>query len=79
MAHGLAEFLEIAREQGRYERLVLIAPPKFLGFLRRSLNPLVRKHLSRAVAKDLAKFELEDLSEHIKEVFQPPARAAAAD
>lgn len=79
LAHGLAEFLEIAREQGRYERLVLIAPPKFLGVLRLSLSPLVRKHLARAVAKDLTKIELEDLCEHIKEVFEPPASAAAAD
>jgi protein required for attachment to host cells len=76
-AHELAELLNVALARGEYERLVLIAPPKFLGILRRSLAPVVRKHLVRAEAKDLTKIKLRDLPEYLESIFQPLAHASA--
>ena len=42
-AHGLAEILEHGRVEHAYTRLLLVAPPRFLGMLRGELSPRVQK------------------------------------
>jgi protein required for attachment to host cells len=52
-ARALAAHLERGRTSNRYERLCLLAPPRFLGRLRAALTTEVGKLVSRSVSKDL--------------------------
>lgn len=52
-ARRIAQQLDHARRQGRFERLVLMASPRFLGVLRRALPPRLGACVSAAVPKDL--------------------------
>jgi hypothetical protein len=50
----LGEYLDKARNAHRYDRLHLVAPPKFLGQLRKELEPEVRKLVKEELPKDLS-------------------------
>ena len=52
-ARRIAEELEHARQQGRFDRLVIMANPRFLGVLRRVLPPQVAQCVAAEVPKDL--------------------------
>ena len=52
-AARLAEHLERLREDGKFDRLVLVAPRRSLGELRKLLTPQVKKAVVHEVAKDL--------------------------
>lgn len=58
-AKELGESLQQARQQGRFDRLFIVAPPAFLGVLRESLPVTVQK----AITADLTE-ELLSLPEH---------------
>lgn len=50
-AHGLAEILEDGRVAHSYMRLLLVAPPRFLG----QLNSAIGNHVSKLVVKTIGK------------------------
>jgi protein required for attachment to host cells len=50
----LAEYLDKARTGHRYDRLHVIAPPKFLGQLRKTLGKEVAKLVAEELPKDLS-------------------------
>lgn len=52
-ARRIAEALDEARSENRYDRLVVIAPPAFLGLLREEMPAAVHAMLSAEVGKDL--------------------------
>lgn len=52
-ARALGEVLERGREQGRYECLVLVAPPRFLGVLRTGLGKRVCERVTAEIRRDL--------------------------
>lgn len=58
-AREIAEYLDKARAAGRFEELVLIAAPEFLGWLRKNLSPATLKVVTRAVSKNLVRAEQE--------------------
>lgn len=60
-AESLAERLDVAARQGRYDRLVIAAPPRFLGDLRNVLGTSTRARLNAAIDKDLVKTPAADL------------------
>jgi protein required for attachment to host cells len=60
----LGDYLEKARTDHRYDRLVLVAPPKFLGLMRRELGKEVEKLVLDEVPKDLAWFNARELEEY---------------
>jgi protein required for attachment to host cells len=62
----LGRYLDKARNDHRYERLYLIAPPKFLGVLRNSLDKEVQKLVTEELDKDLSWFSERDLERHLK-------------
>lgn len=68
-ARSLATHLATGRTEGRYTRLVLIAPPKFLGLLRSSLDGGTDKCVVGSIAKDLASTDDAELSKHVGEVI----------
>jgi protein required for attachment to host cells len=61
-ARRVGDYLEKARADHRYDELVVIAPPKFLGALRKEMGKEVEKLVAQEVSKDLSglsKHELE--------------------
>ena len=60
-AKRVGGFLESARTAHRYDRLHLIAPPKFLGQLRKELGKEVQKLVAAELPKDLAWLSARDI------------------
>ncbi|MGE3165706.1 MAG: host attachment protein [Planctomycetota bacterium] len=60
-AHEVSERLETARVQSRFDQLILIAPPRFLGELRAVLSDPTRGLVSHSVAKELANLPRAEL------------------
>ncbi len=68
-AHKLAVMLEGELNQGKFDRLVLVAPPKALGRLRVELSKSVRARVSAELAKDLTHLPTQELQEHLGTVI----------
>lgn len=64
-ARQIGRYLEQARVQHRYDELVLIAPPKFLGALRRELDKEVEKLVADELPKDLVGFNTRELERYL--------------
>ena len=67
-AHVVADYLNEAAERGAYERLMLAAPPKFLGDLRAALGAKARGMVSGEIHKDLTKESDADLAQRIADM-----------
>lgn len=65
----LARHLEEARAEGRYEELVLVAAPAFLGVLRDQLSGVARSALVGEIGKDLVGARREVLQEEVLRVL----------
>lgn len=65
-AHLLADILNDGRVEHSYQRLVLIAPPRFLGTMRAALHPEVSKLVSATSNKDITKASLEAIREELR-------------
>jgi protein required for attachment to host cells len=70
-AEKLAEMLEKSASNHKYDRLVMIAPPEFLGFLRKTIAESVHKRLVASIAKDLTEIDPRDLMGHMADVVLP--------
>ena len=68
-ARELTDRLRQARVSGTYERLVLVAPPKFLGLLRASLDDPTAACVIGSLDKDLARSNEDVLVAHLGEVI----------
>lgn len=53
-AREVGRYLDKARIAQRFDRLVLVAPPKFLGALRKELHKEVEKLVAEELPKDLS-------------------------
>ncbi|HYX65780.1 MAG TPA: host attachment protein [Burkholderiales bacterium] len=60
-AKRLGDYLDKARTSHRYDRLHLIAPPKFLGQLRKELDKEVGKLVAEELPKDLSWLDAREL------------------
>jgi protein required for attachment to host cells len=67
-AEIVADFLDEAAARGAYQRLILAAPPKFLGDLRASLGPKAHGMVAGEVDKDLTKESDAELAERLSEL-----------
>ncbi len=65
-AGRLAEHLEAS--EASYARLLLVAPPAFLGDLREALGDAARRKLLGTLDKDLAALPLADLAPRLAEL-----------
>lgn len=68
-ARALASRLQRARTTGEYDRLVLVAPPKFLGLLRSSIDTPTARCVVGSLDKDLAASDEEELVRQLGEVI----------
>jgi protein required for attachment to host cells len=67
-AHELTEHLEKARQEGRFERLFVVAPPLFLGELRKSWKHPLAAMVAGEVDKDFSGLSDHELMEHLRSV-----------
>jgi protein required for attachment to host cells len=65
-AKRVGDYLDKARIEHRYDELVLIAPPEFLGRLRKELDKEVKKLVADEVPKDLSWFDARELERYLK-------------
>jgi len=68
-ARALADKLQHGRVENQYERLVLVAPPRFLGLLRASLDGPTAQLVVGSIDKDLATRKESELIKHLGEVI----------
>ena len=61
----VAERLNHGASEGEYDFLILFAPPRCLGELRRELSAPSRRRLKAASGKDLTKVALKSLPKHL--------------
>jgi protein required for attachment to host cells len=66
-AQRLCDVLDAARNEHRYARLVLLAPPRFLGTLRDTLDAQVAKLVVAEVDKDLTQESAAQLHARVVE------------
>ena len=62
-AKTIGDYLDKARTSHRYDRLHLIAPPRFLGQLRKELGKEVEKLVAEELPKDLSWLDARDLEQ----------------
>ena len=64
-ASELAEALHRHAHANRFEKLVIIAPPKILGNLRRALHPEVVDRIAAEIAKELTSHPISEIEKLI--------------
>lgn len=64
-ARRIAQALDEAQRQHRYDRLVIMAPPTFLGLLREEMPAAVHALLTAEIGKDLVHEPPEALSAYL--------------
>jgi protein required for attachment to host cells len=60
----IGNYLEKARTDHRYDRLYLVAPPKFLGQIRKDLGKEVEKLVVEDLDKDLSWFNAREIERY---------------
>ena len=64
-ARQISDELVTAKQQGKFDRLILIVAPAFLGVLRKTLPDSLQSVVAAEVSKDLQDPTEDDLREHI--------------
>lgn len=64
-ARLLCDALDAGRNEGRFEQLVLVAPPRFLGALHKALDEGLRQRVVREIRHDLTELPPRDLKERL--------------
>ena len=65
LARDVAAAIRGARGEGRFDQLVLIAPPAFLGQLRAVLDAATTRLIASTHAKDLSKLSQHELEQRL--------------
>jgi protein required for attachment to host cells len=60
-AHRLADDLHVRAREGKFEQLVLVAPPRMLGVLRHALHPELRKRIIAESDKTLTQHPTSEI------------------
>ena len=77
-AHELATALHDGHGQQAYDRIVLVAPPHFLGLLRKTINHTVSKLIGATVDKDYLHLNDQDIHERLDDLMWPAPVAAVS-
>ena len=65
-AKEIDRYLDRARMRKRYDRLFLLAPPRFLGMIRKALGKEVQKLVQDEIDKDLSWFDAREIDRFLK-------------
>ncbi len=68
-ARAVARTLDEDASGGRFERLVLVAPPATLGHIRAALKPATRKLVEAEINKDLTHLPVDEIAIHLAGVM----------
>ena len=71
-AHTLATTLDQALRSARFGKWALVAPPHFLGLMRKELTSELEKHLLTTVDKDYNDLSVHELSERLRDAVRIP-------
>lgn len=63
-AREVGRYLEKACHEHRFDQLVLVAPPKFLGALRKELHKDVERAVAEELPKDLSWFNAREIERY---------------
>ena len=66
----VGEFLEKARSEQRYDKLCVIAPPKFLGLLRQNLSKEAQKLVEKEIDKNISWFDKGEIEQFVRSNWQ---------
>jgi protein required for attachment to host cells len=64
-AHSIAQTLDLAHAHDAFDRLIVVAPPAFLGRLRREMSDRVRKAIAGTLDKDYTHLDEDELHERV--------------
>lgn len=67
-AKEVTQCLYNARVNNSMEKLIIVAPPKFLGLLRDKLDAPTHKLVIHTLSKDLSKASLDDIQEAVSDL-----------
>jgi protein required for attachment to host cells len=70
-AKEFAERLNKAAYHKRFDRLVLVAPPKVLGDLRAAVTDTLSQRIVAEVRHDLTNHPVPEIAEHVKSALKP--------
>lgn len=65
-SNAVTQHLEKACETKRYDRLILVAPPKFLGQLHRQLSHRVIQRITQELPLDISSLSAAQISDHVR-------------
>lgn len=74
LAHELVQALDQQRKKHKFDRLVVVAPPQFLGDLRAAMSKPLNDMIAAEVNKDLSRLKPHQLEEQLHDllVAKPP-------
>jgi protein required for attachment to host cells len=61
----IGRYLDKARMDHRFDRLILLAPPRFLGMLRKELGKEVAKLVDEEIDRDLSWFRTDEIERYL--------------
>jgi protein required for attachment to host cells len=64
-SHKIADLLDAAYRQNAFERLILVAPPQFLGLLRDALHGQVQKAIYGTIDKDYTHLSDHEVADRV--------------
>ncbi len=64
-AGAVGEFIDNSFKRGRFERLVLVAPPAFLGLLRKSIGDQTSRSVCCEIDKNVVRMEAKEIRTHL--------------
>jgi len=64
-AQTIVRQLAKAKTENRFDRLVLVAPPKMLGEIRKHLDTNLSRAIMAEMPKDLTHYDSKDLADHL--------------
>jgi protein required for attachment to host cells len=62
---GIARQLDVLLASGEVKSIVVVAPPRALGVLRRAYSPALRQAIRCEVDKDLVKMPIHEIEKHL--------------
>jgi protein required for attachment to host cells len=71
-AHSLVKTLDQALRSGRFRKWVLVAPPHFVGLIKKELTVELEKHLLATIDKDLTDLQTQALAERVGDAARIP-------
>ncbi|MEH6576079.1 MAG: host attachment protein [Amphritea sp.] len=67
-AKGVVSELEDSYQTDHFDKLYLVAAPRFLGHLRQELSPELQKLISGELAKDFSLMSEQEIQKHLHEL-----------